>query len=53
MTDLDTLRPEVQRADSFLDSMACTADEETAVKTIRAELLRRRQRDSRSYSHDR
>lgn len=41
MTDpLDTLRPEVRRADSFLDSMACSADEEAAVKTIRAELLR-------------
>jgi hypothetical protein len=40
MADLDTLRPEVGKADSFLDSMACSADEEAAVKTIRAELLR-------------
>ena len=38
--ELDNLRPEVRRANSFLDSMACSEDERAAVHTIRAELLR-------------
>lgn len=30
--ELDNLRPEVRRANSFLDSMACSEDERAALK---------------------